>query len=80
MSVNNEIVWADTTNNDIIISLPALPLEGWIESVTKISANHTLYVSGNGNNINGSSALVSTVINNMSWTFVFHEGYGWSIF
>jgi hypothetical protein len=80
MSVNNEIVWADTTNNNITISLPPQPLEGWIESVTKISANNILYINGNGNDINGSTALVETVINNMSFTFVFHEGYGWSIF
>jgi len=80
MSVNNEIVWADTTNNNITISLPPQPLEGWIESVTKISANNTLTISGNGNDINGSSNPITTVINNMSFTFVFHEGYGWSIF
>lgn len=80
MSVNNEIVWADTTNNDITISLPPLPLEGWIESVTKISPNHNLIISGNGNNINGSPSNVTTVINSMSYTFVYHDGYGWSIF
>lgn len=80
MTQNNEIVWADTTSNNITISLPALPLEGWIESVTKISPNNTLTIAGNGNNINGSSNPVVTVIDNMSYTFVFHSGYGWSIF
>jgi hypothetical protein len=80
MTQNNEIVWADTTNNNITISLPALPQDGWVESVTKISANNTLTISGNGNNINGSSSPITTVILSTSYTFVFHQGYGWSIF
>lgn len=80
MQVNNEIVWADTSGNDITISLPSLPLDGWTESVTKISANNNLIIDGNGNNINGSATPITTSIDNMSFTFVFHEGYGWSIF
>jgi len=80
MTRNNEIVWVDTTSNDVTISLPSLPQDGWTESVTKISANHNMIISGNGNNINGLNLPISTVIDNMSFTFIFHEGYGWSIF
>ena len=80
MSRNNEIVWADTTSNNIDISLPSLPQDGWVESVTKISANNTLTIDGNGNDINGVSSPIVTNILSTSYTFVFHQGYGWSIF
>jgi len=80
MSQNNEIVWVDTTNNNVTISLPSLPLDGWTESVTKISENNTMIISGNGNTINGSSNPVTDTNVSASYTFVFHEGYGWSIF
>jgi hypothetical protein len=80
MSVNNEIVWAGTALSGFTISLPSLPLDGWVESVTKIASENTLTISGNGNNINGSPSSITTVLDNASFTFIFHEGYGWSIF
>ena len=78
ISQNNEFVSADTTDGSFTVSLPASPLNGWIESVTAISAANVLTISGNGNTINGSSSPIVNSVVGTTYSFLFSAGYGWT--
>jgi len=64
MTQNNETVFADTTSGAFTVSFPSSPSD----------------ISGNGNNIDGSSNPLVLKVANSSATFIFITGYGWSLF
>lgn len=78
--VNNETVFADTALTSFTVSLPASPVDGWVETITKSAAANTLTISGNGHNINGASTPLSLTALNTSATLIYTTGYGWSVF
>ena len=81
MSQNNEQVFADTTNGPFNINLPPTPVDGWVETISKVSVDsNVLSINGNGNNINGASTPITLVLENFSYSLIFLTGYGWSVF
>lgn len=51
LTVSDHTIIADTTSNDITLTLPLAPVPGEIHSFKKPLAAHTLTISGNGANI-----------------------------
>lgn len=80
LSVNNEVVFADSTSADLTISLPLAPFDGWVETINWSVGTNAVSVSGNGNNINGSATPLTIAALNGSATLLFMQGYGWVLF
>jgi hypothetical protein len=82
LTQNNEQVLCDTANGSFTVNLPTSPMDGWVETIAKISNDsNTVTISGLGNNINGVPQGQLTIAQpEFIYSLIFQEGYGWTTF